>query len=188
MRPGRANRLSVLTSRRSVPKPSTSTTVPPMPSTSTVVIATWTLYSAASSVIGKARQTAPWLDPIPALLTHSPLTSRTGLYLRRQELYVMNLIRISTVSMSFTRRLRPWSLQVQLISLQLLPHQGVLLIGRFKLWAYRNLQPYGGHGSFSKLRQFRLPYFASVYSAANEYKHCLEGTCDGLVSRPGESV
>ena len=29
-----------------------------------------------------------------------------------------------------------------------------------------------GHGSFSKLRQFRLPYFASVYS----------------VSRPGESV
>ena len=45
-----------------------------------------------------------------------------------------------------------------------------------------------GHSSFSKLRQFRLPYFASVYSAANEYKHCLEGTCDGLVSRPGESV
>ena len=45
-----------------------------------------------------------------------------------------------------------------------------------------------GHGSFSKLRQFRLPYFASVYSAANEYKHCLEGTCDGLVSRPGDSV
>ena len=45
-----------------------------------------------------------------------------------------------------------------------------------------------GHGLFSKLRQFRLPYFASVYSAANEYKHCLEGTCDGLVSRPGESV
>ena len=34
----------------------------------------------------------------------------------------------------------------------------------------------------------RLPYFASVYSAANEYKHCLEGTCDGLVSCPGESV
>ena len=47
---------------------------------------------------------------------------------------------------------------------------------------------YTGHGSFSKLRQFRLPYFASVYSVANEYKHCLEGTCDGLVSRPGESV
>ena len=45
-----------------------------------------------------------------------------------------------------------------------------------------------GHCSFSKLRQFRLPYFASVYSAANEYKHCLEGTCDGLVSCPGESV
>ena len=45
-----------------------------------------------------------------------------------------------------------------------------------------------GYGSFSKLRQFRLPYFASVYSAANEYKHCLEGTCDGLVSRPGVSI
>ena len=45
-----------------------------------------------------------------------------------------------------------------------------------------------GHGSFLKLRQFRLPYFASVYSAAIEYKHCLEGTCDGLVARPGESV
>ena len=45
-----------------------------------------------------------------------------------------------------------------------------------------------GHGSFSKLRQFRLLDFASVYSAVNEYKHCLEGTCDGLVSRPGESV
>ena len=42
-----------------------------------------------------------------------------------------------------------------------------------------------GHGSFSKLRQFRLP---SVCSAANEYKHCLEGTCNGLVSRPRESV
>ena len=45
-----------------------------------------------------------------------------------------------------------------------------------------------GQGSFSKLRQFCLPYFASVYSTVNEYKHCLEGTCDGLVSRPGESV
>ena len=44
------------------------------------------------------------------------------------------------------------------------------------------------HCLFSKLRQFRLPYFASVHSAVNEYKHCLEGTCDGLVSRPGESV
>ena len=44
-----------------------------------------------------------------------------------------------------------------------------------------------GHGSFSKLRQFRLPYFASVYSAANEYKHCLEGTCDGLVCPVQES-
>ena len=40
-----------------------------------------------------------------------------------------------------------------------------------------------GHGSFSKLRQFRLPYFASVYSAANEYKHCLEGTWTSVPSR-----
>ena len=42
-----------------------------------------------------------------------------------------------------------------------------------------------GHG-FRSLGNF--VYFASVYSAANEYKHCLEGTCDRLVSRPGESV
>ena len=28
----------------------------------------------------------------------------------------------------------------------------------------------------------------SVYSAANEYRHCREGTRDGLVSCPGESV
>ena len=83
-----------------------------------------------------------------SLFIHSRLTSRTGLYLRRQELYVMNLIRISTVNMSFTRRLRPWSLQVPLILLQLLPQQGVLLIGRFKLWAYGNLQPYGATFTF----------------------------------------
>ena len=44
-----------------------------------------------------------------------------------------------------------------------------------------------GHGSFSKLRQFRLPYFASVYSAANEYKHCLEGTCSYTDSPVQES-
>ena len=30
--------------------------------------------------------------------------------------------------------------------------------------------------------------FASVYSAVNEDQHCCEGTCDGLVSHPGESV
>ena len=41
---------------------------------------------------------------------------------------------------------------------------------------------------FFKLRQFHLPRFASVYSAANEYQHCLEGTYDGLASCPGESV
>ncbi|KAI0242574.1 hypothetical protein LSAT2_012580, partial [Lamellibrachia satsuma] len=35
MRPARASRLPVSTTHRSVPMPSTSTTVPPMPSTST---------------------------------------------------------------------------------------------------------------------------------------------------------
>ena len=44
------------------------------------------------------------------------------------------------------------------------------------------------HGSLLKLRQFHLPPFAIVYSAANEYQHCWEGTCDGLASCPGESV
>ena len=60
-----------------------------------------------------------------------------------------------------------------------------LLNSKFKGCEFKT---HTGHGSFLKLRQFRLPYFASVYSAANEYKHCLEGTCNGLVSRPGESV
>ena len=36
--------------------------------------------------------------------------------------------------------------------------------------------------------QFRLPQFSSVYSAANEYQHCWEGTCDGLASCPGGLV
>ena len=57
-----------------------------------------------------------------------------------------------------------------------------VLDSKFKVCEFKT------HIGFSKLRQFRLPYFASVYSAVNEYKHCLEGTCDGLVSRPGESV
>ena len=48
--------------------------------------------------------------------------------------------------------------------------------------------PHTGHGSHLKLRQFNLIQFASVYSAANEYQHCWEGTCDGLASCPGESV
>ena len=48
--------------------------------------------------------------------------------------------------------------------------------------------PHTGHGSLLKLRQFHLPRFASVYSAANEYLHCWEGICDGLASSPGESV
>ena len=48
--------------------------------------------------------------------------------------------------------------------------------------------PHAGHGSLLSLRQFHLPRFASVYSAANEYQHCWEGTGDGLASCPGESV
>ena len=48
--------------------------------------------------------------------------------------------------------------------------------------------PHTGHGLLLKLREFNLPRFASVYSAANEYQYCWEGTCDGLASRPGESV
>ena len=40
--------------------------------------------------------------------------------------------------------------------------------------------PHTGHGSILKLRQFHLLQFASVCSAANEYQHCWEGTCDGL--------
>ena len=48
-----------------------------------------------------------------------------------------------------------------------------------------------GHGSLLKLRQFHLPLIClSILPAANEYmyQHCWEGTCDGLASRPGESV
>ena len=41
------------------------------------------------------------------------------------------------------------------------------------------------HGLLLKLVKFNLPYFAS---SANECQHCWEGTCDGLVSRPGGSV
>ena len=48
--------------------------------------------------------------------------------------------------------------------------------------------PHTGHSSLLKHRQFHLPQCASVYSAANEYQHCWEGTCDGLASCPGESV
>ena len=33
-----------------------------------------------------------------------------------------------------------------------------------------------------------VPQSASIYSAANEYQHSWEGTCDGLASCPGESV
>ena len=35
---------------------------------------------------------------------------------------------------------------------------------------------------------FGFPRFASVYSVVNEYLHCWEGTCDGLVSCPGVST
>ena len=36
----------------------------------------------------------------------------------------------------------------------------------------RGFDPHTGHGLLLKLRQFHLPQFASVYSAANEYQHC----------------
>ena len=52
----------------------------------------------------------------------------------------------------------------------------------------RGFDTHTGHGSLLKLRQFHLPRFASIYSAANEYQYCWEGTCDGLASSPGESV
>ena len=54
-------------------------------------------------------------------------------------------------------------------------------------WSH-GFDPHTGHCSLLKLRQFHLPRFASVYSAANEYQHCWEGTCDGLASCPGESA
>ena len=55
------------------------------------------------------------------------------------------------------------------------------------LWG-RELDTHTGHGSSLTLMQFRSPQFASVYSAVNEYRHCWEGTCDGLASCPGGSV
>ena len=36
--------------------------------------------------------------------------------------------------------------------------------------------------------EFIWPDFVSVYSAINEYQHCWEDACDGLVSRPGECL
>ena len=54
-------------------------------------------------------------------------------------------------------------------------------------WSH-GFDPHTGHGSLLKLRQFHLPQFASVYSAANEYQHCWEDTCDGLASCRKESV
>ena len=55
------------------------------------------------------------------------------------------------------------------------------------LWD-RGFDTHTGHGSLLKLRQFHLPQFASVYSAANECQHCWEGTCNGLASCPGVST
>ena len=52
----------------------------------------------------------------------------------------------------------------------------------------RGFDPHIGHCSLLKLSQFHLPRFAPVYSAANEYQHCWDGTCDGLASCPEESV
>ena len=46
------------------------------------------------------------------------------------------------------------------------------------------LKTHAGHGSFLKVRQLRLPQFASVYSDVNGYRRCWEGTCEGLASCP----
>ena len=46
------------------------------------------------------------------------------------------------------------------------------------------IDPHTGHGSLLKPRQFHLPQFASVYSAASEYQHCLDDSCDELASCP----
>ena len=45
------------------------------------------------------------------------------------------------------------------------------------LWGH-GIDPHTGHGSLLKPRQFHLPQFASVYSAANEYQHCWDGSCE----------
>ena len=42
----------------------------------------------------------------------------------------------------------------------------------------RGFDPHTGRGSRLKLRQLHLPRFVSVYSAANEYQHCWEGSPD----------
>ena len=48
----------------------------------------------------------------------------------------------------------------------------------------RGFDPHTGqfvpHTVLLKLRQFHLPQFAPLYSAANEYQHCWECACDGL--------
>ena len=45
----------------------------------------------------------------------------------------------------------------------------------------RGFDSHTGHGSLLKLKQFHLPRFASsVYSAANEYQHCWEGTVPAM--------
>ena len=54
-------------------------------------------------------------------------------------------------------------------------------------WGHR-INPHTGRGSLLKPRQFHLPQFASVYSAANEYQHCCDDSCDELASCPGQSV
>ncbi len=50
------------------------------------------------------------------------------------------------------------------------------------------IDPHSQHGSLLKPRQFHLLPFASMYSAANEYQHCWDGSCGELASCPGESV
>ena len=53
----------------------------------------------------------------------------------------------------------------------------------------RRFDPHTGRGSLLKLGQFHSPNLPQyTQSSANEYQRYLEGTCDGLVSCPGESV
>ena len=42
----------------------------------------------------------------------------------------------------------------------------------------RGFHPHTGHGSLLNSGNLFYPKFASVYSSANEYQHCWEGTCD----------
>ena len=78
------------------------------------------------------------------------------------------------------------SLIIKSLSLELAlgSGRGLVIMVSFLGLKGRGFNTHTGHGSLFKLRQFHLPQFALVYSAANEYmyQHCWEGTCDGLAS------